>query len=80
MIEVILDYDWCVFHDAEKGKYYVKDENGIFEVKLVACLTYDVINDCCVDTSVLSSLFNNSYCGERVLDDCIEFLWFKEIK
>jgi hypothetical protein len=80
MLKIILDYDWCVLYDTEKGKYYVKDENDIFEVELVACLTYDVNDDCYADICFLSSMFDNDYCGERVLDDRIEFLWFKEIK
>lgn len=74
-MDTIIDaLDWQVIYDNE---YLLLDKNTTttYPLDLVAKLTYS-IND--TPTDEFDTLFDNDCCGERVCDDHIEFLWFKE--
>ena len=84
---VVLDYeDFKVFEDMEYGGYYYleggeNDASDFFEVEKIACLEYSAEHDLMLPShkvgSILSTLFDADVCGEQVLDDSIEYLWFK---
>ena len=79
MQELIIDaLDWKVIYDHEMHEYLLNDigyTNSFYPLDLVAKLTYS-IND--TPTDEFDTLFDNDCCGERVCEDHIEFLWFKE--
>lgn len=81
--DVILSYDdFTVYRETATGRYFYleggeNDASEFYELELAAVLKYDVIHDLRVrDGTILSTLFQCAVCGERVLDDCIEYLWF----
>ncbi len=81
--EVILTYDdFTVYRETSTGRYFYleggeNDASDFFELELSATLRYDELHDLQVkDGTILSTLFSCDVCGERVLDDRIEYLWF----
>ena len=87
LFELVLDYsDFQVFRDTASGRYYYvecgeNDADEFFEVECVATLYYDITHDLQIDLaeagSILSQLFDCDICGEAVLEDHFEYLWFK---
>lgn len=81
--EVILAYDdFSVYRETSTGRYFYleggeNDASDFFELELVATLRYDELHDLRIkDDTILSALFSCDVCGERALDDHIEYLWF----
>ena len=87
--EVILDYDdFQVIKHIETDSYFYleKSENDadeFYELELCAVLRYDICHDLLLDPDdagvTMSCLFECDCCGERITDDFIEYLWFKQI-
>lgn len=81
-IDVIIDYHYfSIFWDKRKRCYRCcRTDNYECDVELRAELKYDFANDCYASSDFLHTMFDNDYCGEYINDDCIEYLWFKEIE
>lgn len=76
--ELIIDaLDWKVVYDHELHEYLLIDKNidECYCLDCIAKLTYDINT---TPTDEFDTLFDNDCCGERVCEDHIEFLWFKE--
>lgn len=85
--EDILSCDeFTVYREISTGRYFFleggeNDASDLYELELVATLRYDALHDLQIkDDAVLSKLFICDICGERVLDDHIESLWFVKKK
>lgn len=83
---LVLDIDdvSMVVRDKVTKKYYYWDEDteNVQEVQIVARLVYTVDHDISKDVAddILWDLFDNYVCGERTMDDHIEYLWFEEVE
>lgn len=87
--QLILNYnDFQVYKETSTGRYFYiecgeNDASDFEEVKLVACLTYDINNDLAFTHEnaefMLHTLFDCNICGETINDDAIKYLWFKII-
>lgn len=85
---ITLDYeDFAVYEDAETGKFYYlelgeNDASDFFEAEIIAKLVYSCKHDLKVPFEkageIMSRLFDADCCGERVMDDRIEYLWFSK--
>lgn len=82
----VLSYDDFTVYEDSEGRYYLdkgeNDEDNLEEIELIAKLTYSAVHDlaCSKDDSekIMDALFDCDVCGENVLDDRIEYLWFKK--
>ena len=80
--EILTYDDFSVYRETSTGRYFYleggeNDASDFFELELAAALRYDGLHDLQVkDGTILSTLFSCDVCGERVLEDRIEYLWF----
>lgn len=85
--ETILDYeDFEIYRDKKTNRFYYvecseNDADEFYEVEPIATLIYSVTHDISIKSGdVLHSLFDDACCcGERVIDDGIEYMWFSEV-
>lgn len=87
-MDVVLGYDdFTIYEDLYHGGYYYleggeNDASDFFEVELVARLTYSAEHDLILpkhkNEEIMHTLFDCDVCGENVLGDRIEYLWFKK--
>lgn len=89
--QIILDYpEFIVIGEIISGRYFYfdrtedeEDPSNYAELKCVAMLCYDVKHDVIINNEETSGfmhgLFDCDVCGETVVDDQIEYLWFKRV-
>ena len=84
-VETVIDCgDWQIIKDKESGKYFVNAlcDTDFYEVRAVAKLEYDVLNDIQCTYETLFNMFDwNKYdfCGKQVTEDKIVYWWFADV-
>lgn len=86
MLPVLKCDNFTVYFDLYCGGYFYleggeNDAGDFFELEKIAELKYSIVNDLLIPDEiadeVLGTMFACTVCGERVLDNRIEYLWFK---
>ena len=77
--------DWQIWKDTKSGKFFyiesgTNDASDFYEVRPIARLEYDVLNDIQCKPETLFDLFKDyDFCGEQVTENKIIYWWFKEV-